>query len=97
MKVFVNSFSICYIIRDIKQSKQEVKRASQCGSYLEGNPGPFQKGTKETGGKVNSHQLRIEDEEQKDLFTWKEMYGMGKGVWNIEAQDYVNQLREDRS
>ena len=42
-------------------------------------------------------QLRIEDEAQEDLPSWEEMYGIGKGVWEIDAQEYVNHLREDRS
>jgi hypothetical protein len=43
------------------------------------------------------HQLRIEDDEQERLLSWEEMYGVGKGIWDIDAQEYVNQLREDRS
>jgi hypothetical protein len=42
------------------------------------------------------HQVRIEDEEQEGLLSWEEMYGIGKGVWEIDAQEYVNQLREER-
>jgi hypothetical protein len=42
------------------------------------------------------HQLRMEDEEQEELLSWEEMYGIGKGVWKIDAQEYVNHLREDR-
>jgi hypothetical protein len=42
------------------------------------------------------HQLRVENEEQEGLLSWEEMYGIGKGVWEIDAQEYVNQLREDR-
>jgi len=42
------------------------------------------------------HQMRIEDEEQEGLLSWEEMYGIGKGVWEIDAQEYVNQLREER-
>jgi hypothetical protein len=41
------------------------------------------------------HQLRVEDEEQEGLLSWEEMYGIGKGVWEIDAQEYVNQLREE--
>ncbi|UCH98780.1 MAG: hypothetical protein JSV88_30250 [Candidatus Aminicenantes bacterium] len=42
------------------------------------------------------HQLRMEDEEQEELLSWEEIYGIGKGIWKIDAQDYVNHLREDR-
>ena len=27
---------------------------------------------------------------------WTELYGSGKGLWQEDAQEYVNQLREDR-
>ena len=43
------------------------------------------------------HQLIIEDEINEPLLTWQEMYGIGKGIWNMDAQEYVNQIREDRS
>jgi hypothetical protein len=42
------------------------------------------------------HQLRIEDEAQEELSSWEEIYGIGKGVWEIDAQEYVNHLREER-
>jgi len=43
------------------------------------------------------HQIKIEEEqgEQKNL-NWDHLYGAGKGVWDLDAQEYVNQLREDR-
>jgi len=41
-------------------------------------------------------QLRIEDEKCEELPSWEEVYGIGKGVWKIDAQDYVNHLREER-
>lgn len=42
------------------------------------------------------HQLRIENVGHEESPSWEEMYGIGKGIWQIDAQDYVNQLREDR-
>jgi len=27
---------------------------------------------------------------------WNELYGLGKGIWDQDAQEYVNSLREDR-
>jgi hypothetical protein len=42
------------------------------------------------------HQLKIENEEQEESINWEKMYGIGKGIWKADAQDYVNQLREDR-
>jgi hypothetical protein len=43
------------------------------------------------------HQLRIEDEGHEGLPSWEELYGIGKGVWEIDAQEYVNHLREERN
>ncbi len=40
--------------------------------------------------------LKIEDEIPGNVPTWEEMYGIGKGIWAQDAQEYVNQLREDR-
>jgi DNA-binding protein YbaB len=28
-------------------------------------------------------------------FNWDEFYGIAKGIWNEDAQEYVNRLRED--
>ena len=34
---------------------------------------------------------------EKKQLDWKELYGLGKGLWKGEdAQDYVNSLRDDR-
>jgi hypothetical protein len=27
---------------------------------------------------------------------WRKLYGAGKGLWKMDAQDYVNSLRRDR-
>ena len=27
---------------------------------------------------------------------WNELYGLGKGLWKEDAQNYVDRLREDR-
>ncbi len=27
---------------------------------------------------------------------WDELYGLGKGIWQEDAQEYVNRIREDR-
>jgi hypothetical protein len=27
---------------------------------------------------------------------WNELYGLGRGIWNEDAQQYVNRIREDR-
>lgn len=42
------------------------------------------------------HQLKEESEMQEKSKPCEELYGMGKGVWNCDAQQYVNQLREER-
>ncbi|MEQ8220947.1 MAG: hypothetical protein ABRQ37_01495 [Candidatus Eremiobacterota bacterium] len=34
---------------------------------------------------------------RKENNKWDDIYGIGKGIWEgIDAQDYVNQMREDR-
>jgi len=40
--------------------------------------------------------LKLDDESFRDSSSWEEMYGIGKGVWQCDAQEYVNQIREDR-
>lgn len=32
----------------------------------------------------------------KPCLDWRELYGAGKGLWKMDAQDYVNSLRRDR-
>ncbi len=33
----------------------------------------------------------------KENNKWEDIYGIGRGIWKgIDAQDYVNQMREDR-
>ncbi|MEQ8225332.1 MAG: hypothetical protein ABRQ37_23640 [Candidatus Eremiobacterota bacterium] len=33
----------------------------------------------------------------KENNKWEDIYGIGRGIWEgIDAQDYVNQIREDR-
>ncbi|MDZ7830638.1 MAG: hypothetical protein U5L07_02690 [Desulfobacterales bacterium] len=32
----------------------------------------------------------------RPLLDWRELYGTGKGLWEMDAQDYVNSLRKDR-
>ncbi len=41
-------------------------------------------------------QLKMEDEIQEERLSWESIYGIGRGLWDIDAQKYVNQLREDR-
>lgn len=43
-----------------------------------------------------AHQLKKEIEIKGLSKPVKEMYGMGKGIWNTDAQEYVAQLREER-
>lgn len=42
------------------------------------------------------HRLRIEETSQQELLNWEQMYGIGKGIWNVDAQAYVDKLREER-
>lgn len=42
------------------------------------------------------HDLK-NDQLIKNKLDWDKLYGLGKGIWNdMDAQDYVNGLREDR-
>ncbi len=34
--------------------------------------------------------------ENKNSLDWSALYGLGKGIWEKDAQEYVNCLREDR-
>ena len=40
---------------------------------------------------------RIRKTETRPAASWNELYGLGKGVWDgQDAQEYVNEMREDR-
>lgn len=44
-----------------------------------------------------AHHLRKTGLAVKKELDWKNLYGLGKGLWKSEdAQNYVNRLREDR-
>ena len=44
-----------------------------------------------------THQLRKSGITRKRELDWKDLYGLGKGLWKGEdAQEYVNRLREER-
>ncbi len=44
-----------------------------------------------------AHQLRKAGVSGKRDLDWKNLYGLGKGLWKSkDAQEYVNRLREDR-
>jgi len=44
-----------------------------------------------------AHQLRNSGITVKKDLDWKDLYGLGKGLWKGEdAQEYVNRLREER-
>jgi hypothetical protein len=42
-----------------------------------------------------AHRLRRTGIARKDL-EWGQLYGLGKGLWKEDAQEYVNRSREDR-
>ncbi len=42
------------------------------------------------------HQLREPELTGKKPLDLSKLYGLGKGLWEKDAQDYVNQLRENR-
>jgi len=42
-------------------------------------------------------QIRKKSSHVRKQLDWRELYGLGSGLWNGEdAQDYVNRLREER-
>jgi len=42
-------------------------------------------------------QIRKKSNPVRKQLDWRELYGLGLGLWNGEdAQDYVNRLREER-
>jgi len=44
-----------------------------------------------------AHQLGKSGITRKRELDWKDLYGLGKGLWKGEdAQEYVNRLREER-
>jgi hypothetical protein len=44
-----------------------------------------------------THQLRGKSINLNQQFDWKDLYGLGKGLWADEdAQDHIHRLREDR-
>lgn len=46
---------------------------------------------------VHRLSLREEEHPKKEYLDWRDLYGLGKGLWTGEdAQEYVNRLREDR-
>lgn len=42
------------------------------------------------------HQLRVEERPMAGQTNWEQMYGVGKGIWDMDAQAYVDKIREDR-
>jgi len=42
------------------------------------------------------HQLRKTGHRNKETYDLSRLYGLGKGIWDEDAQDYVNRAREDR-
>ncbi len=44
-----------------------------------------------------AHQLRKTGLAMKKEIDWKNLYGLGQGLWKGEdAQEYVNRMREDK-
>ena len=44
-----------------------------------------------------AHQLRKTGIAVKKQLDWSGLYGLGKGLWKEDAQEYVNRLSEDRA
>jgi len=43
-----------------------------------------------------AHQLRRTGSTVRKEIEWSKLYGLGKGLWKEDAQEYVNRLREER-
>ena len=43
-----------------------------------------------------AHQLRKTGITMKKQLDWSGLYGLGKGLWKEDAQEYVNRSREER-
>jgi hypothetical protein len=56
---------------------------------------PFQQQL-ELIGKMVEHLREQNFKSNDEEFDWEEFYGIAKGLWNEDAQEYVNHLREDR-
>ena len=41
------------------------------------------------------HSLK-QEQKNKNYFDPNELYGLGSGIWDIDAQDFVNQSRNER-
>ncbi len=41
-------------------------------------------------------QLKGADKDKKENLKWNEVYGIGKNMWSLDAQEYVDKLRNDR-
>lgn len=44
-----------------------------------------------------AHQIKKTGIAMKKQLDWSGLYGLGKGLWKEDAQEYVNRLREDRA
>ncbi|MEW5767858.1 MAG: hypothetical protein AB1797_09585 [bacterium] len=60
---------------------------------------------KEIGRLTPQEQLKLVEKVAQQLRTglagkrelnWSKLYGLGKGLWKEDAQEYVNRLKEDR-
>lgn len=44
-----------------------------------------------------AHNLRKRAHVPRKEVDWEKLYGLGKGLWKEDAQEYVNRLRKERS
>lgn len=43
------------------------------------------------------HNIKEMNSDKDTYLDWNKLYGLGKDIWSdVDAQDYVNELREDR-
>jgi hypothetical protein len=40
--------------------------------------------------------IRVKKLINKGYYNWNTLYGLGKNLWEEDAQEYINRVREDR-
>jgi len=43
-----------------------------------------------------THELRVRSIPRRQTVEWGSLYGLMQGIWDEDAQGYVNRLREER-
>jgi hypothetical protein len=81
-------------IRDLKQEETIMQDSAFIKIEKEIESLTFQEQLKLMESLV--HQIKRKYIPENRELDWKKLYGLGKDLWEEDAQDYVNRLREDR-